>query len=204
MGARGSAVGQGTTLQAGRWWVQSLMRSLDPSTDPIPWAAPQPWGLTQPSTETNTRNPSGRKEQSVHKANIPTTNREPTVQKMWEPRRLRTLRANMARHRDSFNLYFSLYQMSVNVFWTCPVTYCNVLMNLLLLITWDMHNDIQLALRGPHLWMQYEKIFRYWSHCTVWLESDTGAIYRPFFVSYKLLQLWVYKRALETWRSYLQ
>jgi hypothetical protein len=49
IGARGSAVGRGTTLQAGRWWV----------------AAPQPWGLTQPPTETNTRNPPSRAQKAV-------------------------------------------------------------------------------------------------------------------------------------------
>jgi hypothetical protein len=109
--------------------------------------------------------------------------REPTVQKMWEPQCLTILRARMARHRETFNLYFCLFQVPVNVLSTCHVTYCNVLMNLLHLITWDIHNDIQLALRD-HI---YGHIMRSSGiNLTVqfsW-KSYTCAIYRPFFVSY--------------------
>jgi hypothetical protein len=42
--ARGSVVGWGTMLQAGRSWVRFTLRSLDFSTDLIPPAALWPWG----------------------------------------------------------------------------------------------------------------------------------------------------------------
>jgi hypothetical protein len=59
-------------------------------------------GSTQPLTEMSTRNPSGGKGRPVRKAEKLTAIYEPSVWKMWEPRRLTTLWVFMACYRDSF------------------------------------------------------------------------------------------------------
>jgi hypothetical protein len=60
-------------------------------------------GSTQPLTETSTRNlPGGKGRLAAHGADNLTAICEPTVYKMWEPRRLKTLWAFTACCRDSF------------------------------------------------------------------------------------------------------
>jgi hypothetical protein len=59
---------------------------------------------TQPLTEMSTRNLPEGKERLARKADSLTAICEPTVKKMWEPRRLITLRASTACYRDSFTL----------------------------------------------------------------------------------------------------
>jgi hypothetical protein len=59
-------------------------------------------GSTQPLTEMGTRNLPGGKWWLAHKADNLVAICEPTVWKMWEPRRLTTLWASTACYRDSF------------------------------------------------------------------------------------------------------
>jgi hypothetical protein len=58
-------------------------------------------GSTQPVAEMSTRNLPGGKERPAPKADNLTAIREPTVQKMWEPRRLTNLWAFRACYRNS-------------------------------------------------------------------------------------------------------
>jgi hypothetical protein len=62
-------------------------------------------GSTQALTEMSTRNLPGGKGRPARKADNLTAICEPTVYKMWEPRRLTTLRASTACYRDSFTIY---------------------------------------------------------------------------------------------------
>jgi hypothetical protein len=64
-------------------------------------------GSTQPLTEISTMKLPGGKGQPAHKADNLTAICEPTVQKMWEPRCLRTLWTSMACYRDSFTFFTS-------------------------------------------------------------------------------------------------
>jgi hypothetical protein len=64
-------------------------------------------GSTQPLTDTSTRNLTGGKGRPVRGADNLAAICEPIVQKMWEPRRLTTLRAFMACYRDSFEKHTS-------------------------------------------------------------------------------------------------
>jgi hypothetical protein len=64
-------------------------------------------GLIQPVTEINTRNLPAGKGRPVRKAENLTAIYEPIVKKMWVPRRLTTLWAFTACHRDSFTSFFS-------------------------------------------------------------------------------------------------
>jgi hypothetical protein len=59
-------------------------------------------GSTQPLTEMSTRIIPGGKGSPARKADNLTSICEPTVKKMWEPRRLTTLRTSIASYRDSF------------------------------------------------------------------------------------------------------
>jgi hypothetical protein len=61
---------------------------------------------TQSLTEMSTRNLPGGKGRLVRKANNLTVICEPTVYKIWEPRRLTTLWASTACYTDSFNFTF--------------------------------------------------------------------------------------------------
>jgi hypothetical protein len=61
LGARGSVVGWGTMIQAGRSWVRFPMRSLDFSIDLILSSRTTAVGSTQPLTEMSTRNLPGSK-----------------------------------------------------------------------------------------------------------------------------------------------
>jgi hypothetical protein len=62
-------------------------------------------GSTQPLTETGTRNLLGGKGRPARKADNLTIICEPTVYKMWEPRRLTALWAFMACYRDRFTFF---------------------------------------------------------------------------------------------------
>jgi hypothetical protein len=66
---------------------------------------------TQPLTEMNTRNVSGGKGRPARKVDNLTAICEPTLWKMWEPRRLTTPWASTACHRDTFT--FTMNQSSV-------------------------------------------------------------------------------------------
>jgi hypothetical protein len=59
IGARGSVVGGGAMLQAGRSRVRIPMRPFDIFNVPKPSSRTTPLGLTQPLTEISTRNLSG-------------------------------------------------------------------------------------------------------------------------------------------------
>jgi hypothetical protein len=59
-------------------------------------------GSTQPLTEMSTRNIPGGEGRPARKAENLTAICEPTVYKMWEPRRLTTLWASTGCYRDSY------------------------------------------------------------------------------------------------------
>jgi hypothetical protein len=66
-------------------------------------------GLTQPLREMGTRNLPGGKKRPARRADNLTAICEPTVWKMWEPRRLTNLWASAACYRDIFTtLLFTL------------------------------------------------------------------------------------------------
>jgi hypothetical protein len=65
-------------------------------------------GSTQPLTEMSTSNLPWVIGWLTHKADNITTICEPILWKMWELRRLTTLRASMAYYMDSFTFYFIL------------------------------------------------------------------------------------------------
>jgi hypothetical protein len=70
-------------------------------------------GSTQPLTEMSTRNLPGGKGRLAREADNLTAICEPIVYKMWDPRRLTTLRAFTACYRDSFTfLLYSVLQQS--------------------------------------------------------------------------------------------
>jgi hypothetical protein len=66
-------------------------------------------GSTQSLTEMRTRNIPGVKGRPARKADNLTAICEPTVHKMWKPRRLTTLWASTACYRDRFT--FTLHNM---------------------------------------------------------------------------------------------
>jgi hypothetical protein len=74
-------------------------------------------GSTQPLTEMSTRNLAGDKGQPACKAANLTAICEPTVCKMWEPRRLTTLWASKACYKDSFTLFFTCAVESGHEIW---------------------------------------------------------------------------------------
>jgi hypothetical protein len=63
-------------------------------------------GSTQPLTEMRTRNLPGGKGRPARSADNLAAICESVVQKMWEPRRLTTLRAIMVCYRDSFTFFY--------------------------------------------------------------------------------------------------
>jgi hypothetical protein len=65
-------------------------------------------GPTQLLTEMSTRNLPGGKGRPPRKTDKLTAICEPTVKKMWEPRRLTTLWASTVCYRDSFTDTFTL------------------------------------------------------------------------------------------------
>jgi hypothetical protein len=96
-------------LKAGRSQVRFPMRSLELF---FSWSIPSSrtiaLGSTQPRTEMSTRNIPGGKGRPAHKAGNFTAICEPTVFKMWGPRRLTTLWTSTACYRDSFAFFFFL------------------------------------------------------------------------------------------------
>jgi hypothetical protein len=63
-------------------------------------------GSTQPLTEMSIRNLLGSKRRPARKVDNLAAICEPTVYKMWEPRRLTTLWASMTRYRETFTFTF--------------------------------------------------------------------------------------------------
>jgi hypothetical protein len=70
---------------------------------------------TQPLTEMSARNLPGSKWRPARKADNLTDVCDPTVWKMWGPRRLTTLRASTACYRDSFTLPYEPIIPPLNV-----------------------------------------------------------------------------------------
>jgi hypothetical protein len=75
-------------------------------------------GLTQSLTEMNTKNLHGGKGRSTHMTDNLTAICEPTVYRVWEPRRLTTLWASSACYRDSFT--FMCGTCSVHLYLSVP------------------------------------------------------------------------------------
>jgi hypothetical protein len=114
VGSRGSVVGWGTMLQAGRSQVGFPVRSLDFSFSwPNPSSCTVALGSTQPLTEMNTRNLPGGKGRPAHKANNLTAICEPIVLKVWASRRLTTLWASTASYRGSFGFFYLSMMTSI-------------------------------------------------------------------------------------------
>jgi hypothetical protein len=63
-------------------------------------------GSTQPLTEMCTRNLPGSELRPVRKAGNLTVISEPIIYKMWEPRRLTTLRVSTDCYKDSFTFSY--------------------------------------------------------------------------------------------------
>jgi hypothetical protein len=82
------------------------MRSLDLYNLPNLSNLTMALGSTQPLTEGTTRNLPVGEERQARKADNLTVTYEPTVYKMWEPRRLTTVWASTACYRDSFTSFF--------------------------------------------------------------------------------------------------
>jgi hypothetical protein len=106
-GARGRAVG----------WDRMVVDSIPDEVIgflnwPNPSSCTMALGSTQPLAEMSTRNLPGGKRRPARKADNLTGICEPIVEKLWEPRRLTTLRAFMACFRDRFA--FTLLAASLN------------------------------------------------------------------------------------------
>jgi hypothetical protein len=99
-GTHSSSVVWGTMLQAGRSRVRFQMRSLDLLHWPNPSSRTMTLGSTQPLTEMSTRNLPGVK----RGWGVRLTTCEPTVCKMWKPRRLTTAWASTACYRYSVTI----------------------------------------------------------------------------------------------------
>jgi hypothetical protein len=98
-------------LQAGRSRDLFPKRSLDFFNLHNPSSRIMALGSTQPITEMSTRNfPGGKGRPGLDKLSAIS---EPTIYKMWEPRRLTTLWASAACYRDSFKLPFINLKLSV-------------------------------------------------------------------------------------------
>jgi hypothetical protein len=102
-GVRGSVVGWGTTLQAGRS-RDRIPDEVDFFIYLIPPAALWPWGRLSLLTEMSTRNIPGGEGRPARKADL-TAICEPIVYKMWEPQHLTTLWVSTARYRDTFTFF---------------------------------------------------------------------------------------------------
>jgi hypothetical protein len=121
VGVRGSVVGWGTTLQAGR--------SRDRIPDEVGFfslpnssSRTMALGSTQLLTEMSTRNIHGGKGRPARKADNFTAICEPTVYKMWEPQHLTALWVSTARYRDTFTFYSS--EVTSTHFYVFPYKKC--------------------------------------------------------------------------------
>jgi hypothetical protein len=103
-GARGSVVGWGTMLLAGRSRDRVPMRWMFFNL-PNPSSRNLALGSIQPLTEMSTRNLPGGKRRPARKYDNVTAIGEPIVQKMLEPQPLTTLRAFTACCRDRFTFF---------------------------------------------------------------------------------------------------
>jgi hypothetical protein len=82
-------------------------------------------GSTQRLTEMSTSNLPGGKGRPARKTDNLSTICEPTVQKMWEPRRLTTLWASTACYMDSFTVFFFFFIWFVRLLALRPLlAYC--------------------------------------------------------------------------------
>jgi hypothetical protein len=97
-GTRGSVVGWGTVLQAGRSRVRFRMRSLDFFNLPNPFSSTMTLGSAQALTEMSTRIFLEGKRRPARKADNLTAIREPIVSKMSEPWCLTILWASTASY----------------------------------------------------------------------------------------------------------
>jgi hypothetical protein len=107
LGVRGSIVGSGTTLQAGR--------SRDRIPDEVDFFnLPNPSSRTMAlgSTEMSTRNIPGGKGRPARRADNLTAICEPIVYKMWEPQHLTTLWVSTARYRIPLPLLLGCLNLS--------------------------------------------------------------------------------------------
>jgi hypothetical protein len=102
-GARGSVIGWGNMLQAGRWRVLIPMRCFFFNW-PNPSSRARFLVSTQPLTEMSTRNLLGgvKGGRRIRLTTLPSVRR--LSRKMWEPRPLTTLWAFTACYRDNFYL----------------------------------------------------------------------------------------------------
>jgi hypothetical protein len=103
-GARGSVVGWGTMLQAGRSRFRVPMRWIFFNL-PNHSSRTMTLGSTQLLTEMSTRNLPGGKGPPARNPNNLTAICEPTVWIMWKLHCLTTLWVSMACYRDSFTFY---------------------------------------------------------------------------------------------------
>jgi hypothetical protein len=99
---RGSVIGWGTLLEAGRSRVPFPIMSLDFFNWPNPSSCTMALGSTQPLTEMSTRNLSGGEGRPARKADL-TAICELIFQIIWDPQHLSTLWASMACYRDNFS-----------------------------------------------------------------------------------------------------
>jgi hypothetical protein len=104
VGVRGSVVGWGTTLQAGRS-RDRIPDEVDFFNLPNPSSRTMALGSTQPLTEMSTRNIPGGEELPARKADNLIAICEPIVYKMWDPQHLKILWVSTVRYRDTFTFY---------------------------------------------------------------------------------------------------
>jgi hypothetical protein len=113
-GARGSVVGWGTTLQAGRSRIRFPTRWLDFTIHFNPSSRTMVLNSTQPLTEISTRNLLGGKGRPTRKADL-TAICEPTVLKIWQPWRLTTLWASTTCYSDRCTFFCLLWRILVKI-----------------------------------------------------------------------------------------